>query len=28
MADGIHPNGEGYRIMAERVARALKPYFR
>lgn len=28
MADGIHPNGEGYRIMAERVAKALKPYLR
>ncbi len=28
MADGIHPNGEGYRIMAERVAKTLKPYLR
>lgn len=26
MADQIHPNGEGYRIMAERIHDALVPY--
>lgn len=26
MADQIHPNGEGYRVFAERVAKALEPH--
>jgi acyl-CoA thioesterase-1 len=26
MADTIHPNADGHRIMAERIAKALKPY--
>ncbi len=28
MADGIHPNTAGYRIMAERIAKAMAPYLR
>ncbi len=28
MADRIHPNAEGYRIMAERIAKAMRPYLR
>jgi lysophospholipase L1-like esterase len=27
-ADPIHPNGEGYAIFAERVAKALRPFLR
>ena len=28
MADGIHPNEEGYRILAEHIAGAMAPYLR
>jgi lysophospholipase L1-like esterase len=28
MSDGIHPNGEGYRIMAGRIAKVMRPYLR
>ena len=28
MSDGIHPNGEGYRIMAGKIAKAMRPYLR
>jgi len=28
MADQIHPNGDGYRLVAQRVAAALKPYLK
>ena len=26
MADGIHPNGKGYAIVADRVEAVLRPY--
>jgi lysophospholipase L1-like esterase len=26
MSDPIHPNGEGYTVMAERFSRAIRPY--
>ena len=28
MSDQIHPNGDGYKIVAERVEKAIRPYIK